>query len=62
MFWVIGVYIFIGLISTTICFHKEPLLLYARWGLILLIPLMVIAFPYWFWVIVLSPDETGRWI
>jgi hypothetical protein len=59
---VLIVYLVLGIISTFVCIYKEPILLYAGFGLILIVPLMIIFFPYFLLVIVFFPDNTGRWI
>jgi hypothetical protein len=54
----VGIYVLLGIISTIVIVIKEPIILHA-W---ILLPIVVLGFPYWLWVIVIYPDNTGRWI
>lgn len=58
LLWVIGIYLLLGIIATIVSICKDPILLYA-W---ILIPIMVLIWPYVLWVVVICPDNTGRWI
>jgi hypothetical protein len=62
LFWLIGVYLFIGVVVNIIALFKEPILLHAGFGLIPLFIIGVIIFPWVLWVVILFPDNTGRWI
>ena len=59
--WVIEIYVVLGLVATIITIFKEPFILAVGFGLILLVPIMILAFPYVLWV-VFNQDNTGRWI
>ena len=59
--WVIEIYVVLGLVATIITIFKEPFILAVGFGLILLVPIMILAFPYVLWV-VFNQDNTGIWI
>lgn len=58
MFWIIGIYLLIGLIVSIIAILKEPILIYA----LILLPIGILIWPWVLWVVILFPDNTGRWI
>jgi hypothetical protein len=59
LWWIIGLYLLIGLIVTLIFVGVEPIIMEAPW----LLPFTVILFPYIIYVIIrLKNDKGGRWI
>ncbi|TCJ01143.1 hypothetical protein [Cytobacillus praedii] len=62
IFWLIAIYIVIGVIVNIIALIKEPILIYAGWFLIPYFILGVIIFPYVLWSIIFPSNTGGRWI
>jgi UDP-N-acetylmuramyl pentapeptide phosphotransferase/UDP-N-acetylglucosamine-1-phosphate transferase len=63
IWWIIGIYILIGILVTVYFHCKEPVIIEAPW----LIPLLVILFPYVIYVLIRINDDLkngkgGRWI
>jgi hypothetical protein len=62
VFLIIGIYLLVGVIVNLIALFKEPILLHAGFGIIPLFIIGVVIFPWVLWVVILFPNNTGRWI
>lgn len=57
LLWIIGAYILLGIFAIIYVFKEEPLLLYAKWFIII----FFLFWPYILWAVITS-DKSGRWI
>ena len=58
IYWLIGIYAFLGIIASIIICRKESMFLESP----LFVLIIFLIWPYVFWAIVLNEDNTGRWI